>query len=68
MVAKDDKGKNVKVPGLLLTNKEELRRFARSVERKMAVRKRDTKYHNKKFKVNEYLEFLEGENVKMDLD
>lgn len=68
MVAKDENGKNIKVPGLLLTNKEELRRFARSVERKMAVYKRDTKYHNKPFKVNDYLEFLEGENVKLELD
>lgn len=68
MVAKDTEGKNVKVPGLLINNKEELRRFARSVERKMAVRERDTKYDNKKVKANEYLEYLEGENVKLDLD
>lgn len=68
MVAKDENGKNVEVPGLLLTNKEELRRFARSVERKMAVRKRDTKYDNQKSKVDDYLEYLEDENVKLDLD
>ena len=68
MVAKDKKGKNAAVPGLLLKNKEELRRFARSIERKMAVYKRDTKFHSNNFKVNEYLEFLDGENVKLDLD
>ena len=68
MVAKDDQGNNVTVPGLLLTRKEELRRFARSVERKMAVYKRDSKYHSKKIEVSEYLEFLEGENVKLELD
>ena len=68
MVAKDKNGKNVPVPGLLITNKVELRRFARSVERKMAVRKRDTKYHDRKMEVNEYLEYIKNENVKLDLD
>ena len=68
MVAKDGKGNNVKVPGLLITDKQGLRRYARSVERKMAVRQRDTKYYGKMFKVNEYLKYLEGENVKLDLD
>ncbi|WP_343486006.1 acyl-CoA thioesterase [Allomuricauda sp. d1] len=68
MVAKDDHGKNAKVPGLLITNKEELRRFARSVERKMAVYKRDSKYDKKKYSVDEYLEYVEGENVKLNLD
>lgn len=68
MVAKDENGQNVEVPGLLLTNKEELRRFARSVERKMAVYKRDTKYHDKSFEVNEYKKLLIDENVKLQLD
>ena len=68
MVAKDKDGNNVKVPGLLLTNKEEIRRFARSVERKMAVYKRDTKYHDESFEIDEYLTFLKGENAKLDLD
>lgn len=68
MVAKSKKGGNVQVPGLKITNKEELRRFTRSVERKLAVRQRDTKYDNEKFKVNEYLAILKGENIKVDLD
>lgn len=68
MVAKSKDGKNVKVPGLLITSKEELRRFARSVERKMAVYKRDSKYDSKKIKADEYLAYLKGENVKLDLD
>lgn len=68
MVAKDKNGKNTPVPGLLITDKHGLRRFARSVERKMAVVKRDSKYDSKKQKIKEYLEFPEGENVKLDLD
>jgi len=68
MVAKDEKGKNIAVPGLLIKDKEAMRRFARSKERKQSAFKRDTKYDTKNFKVNEYLAYLDGENVKMDLD
>lgn len=68
MVAKSKKGKNVKVPGLLIKSKEELRRFSRSIERKMAVRKRDTKFDDQKFNANEYMALMKDENVKLDID
>ncbi|WP_437395079.1 acyl-CoA thioesterase [Flagellimonas lutimaris] len=68
MVAKGDDGKNKPVPGLILKTKQDIRRFARSKERKQSAFKRDSKYESNNFKVNEYLEFLEGENVKMDFD
>lgn len=68
MVAKDENGKNKVVPGLLIKNNEGLRRFARSVERKMAVYKRDSKYDGTSRQNDAYLSFLEGENVKLDLD
>ncbi len=68
MVSKDKNGKNKTVPGLILKTKQDIRRFARSKERKQSAFKRDSKYESNNFKVNEYLEFLEGENVKMDFD
>lgn len=68
MVAKGENGQNMKVPGLEITNKEELRRFARSVERKTSVNERDSKYDSKKVKVSEHLAHLKGENVKVDLN
>lgn len=68
MVAKGKDGKNKAVPGLILKTKQDIRRFARSKERKQSAHKRDSKYESNNFKVNEYLEFLEGENVKIDLD
>ena len=68
MVAKGNDGKNQSVPGLLISDKIGLRRFARSVERKMAVFQRDSKYDDsKKVKVEDYQHLLEGENVKMEL-
>ena len=68
MVAKDHDGNNVEIPGLVVTNKTGLRRFARSKERKLSAFDRDSKYKSEKFKVNEYLDFLDGENVSLDLD
>ena len=68
MVAKDENGKNIAVPGLIVEDKQGMRRFARSKERKLSAHDRDSKYASKAFKVNQYLEFLEGENVQLDLD
>lgn len=68
MVAKDTDGKNIVVPGLILNNKQGIRRFARSMERKASASSRDNKYESANFKVDEYLEYLAEENVKLDLD
>lgn len=67
MVAKDDTGKSVAVPGLIIDDDQAMRRFARSKERKLSARERDSKYRAKKFKRDDYLQFLKGENFKMDL-
>lgn len=68
MVAKGKDGKNKNVPGLILKTKQDIRRFARSKERKQSANQRDSKFESTNFKVNEFLEFLQGENVKMDFD
>ncbi|WP_350285469.1 acyl-CoA thioesterase [uncultured Croceitalea sp.] len=68
MVAKDEKGKNIEVPGLVINDKEGMRRFARSKERKLSAFQRDSKYDTKNFKANDYLAYLEGENMQLDLD
>ncbi|OQD43463.1 acyl-CoA thioesterase [Croceivirga radicis] len=68
MVAKGDNGKNLKVPGLIIKDKQALRRFARSIERKMAMFQRDTKFDDKNFKVEDYLGQLKKENIKLALD
>lgn len=67
MVAKGKDGSNQSVPGLLITDKKGLRRFARSVERKMAVFQRDSKYDGNSIQTQEYLQFLKGENVRVNL-
>jgi uncharacterized protein (TIGR00369 family) len=67
MVAKTEDGQNAQVPGLLINSKEDLRRFARSVERKLAIRQRDTKYESNDFEIEEYVAYLTNENVKVKL-
>ncbi|RIV42101.1 acyl-CoA thioesterase [Flagellimonas pelagia] len=68
MVAKGKDGKNKVVPGLILKTKQDIRRFARSKERKQSAFNRDSKYESTNFKVNDFLDFLDGENAMMDLD
>lgn len=67
MVAKDNEGKNIPVPGLILKDAPSVRRYARSLERKASAFDRDSKYDAKRFVVQEHLEKFKGENVQLDL-
>lgn len=67
MVAKGDDGKNVPIPGLIVTDNQGVRRFTRSKYRKLEAQKRDTKFENKTFAPDNYLKELESENIKIDL-
>lgn len=68
MVAKDTNGNSIAVPGLLIDNEQGVRRFARSKQRKTEAFSRDTQFDSSKFKIEEYLECLQTENIKIDLD
>lgn len=65
MVAKDASGKNQAVPGLLLENPEEARRFIRSRVRRDEADQRDSRFDHKVFSLEEHLPSLEKENVKV---
>ncbi|MGB5436975.1 MAG: acyl-CoA thioesterase [Maribacter sp.] len=67
MVAKDENGKNVSVPGLIIEDHQGIRRFSRSIRRKEQARKRGSKFKASKFKVEDYLEQLKDENIKIEL-
>lgn len=67
MVAKDKSGQSVKVPGLILTNPDAVRRFARSVLRQEEARLREQSFRDPKFDLTEYLHLLEKQNVKVEL-
>jgi len=67
MVAKDENGKNVKVPGIILNTEQSIRRFARSIARQEQARKRSNKFKASKFKIDEYLDILKNHNTKIEL-
>lgn len=67
MVAKGDDGKNVPIPGLIVTDNQGVRRFTRSKYRKLEAQKRDTKFENNTFSPENYLKELQSENIKIDL-
>jgi len=68
MVAKDDSGNNVAVPGLILKTEDEIRRFARSISTREQSRLRDLKFDASEFVIDQYLEQVEGHNAIVRLD
>ncbi len=67
MVAKDDNGKNVPVPGLVLNSEQTVRRFARSIARQEQGRNRTSQFMASEFKINNHLDILNSHNVKVNI-
>jgi uncharacterized protein (TIGR00369 family) len=67
MVAKDEDGNNVPVPGIILDTKNKVRRFARSIARQEQAKNRTTAFKTSEFKVELYLDSLKNQNAKIEL-
>lgn len=67
MVAKDESGKSVPVPGIILDTVDKVRRFARSMERQQHARDRNRTYHPADFNPEDYLDRLAGQNAEVRL-
>ena len=67
MIAKNEVGKNMKVPGLIIENQNELRRFLRSIEHLKMRKERKETFSSKNFIPENYKEILEGYNIKLEL-
>ena len=67
MVAKDDEGKTVAVPGLLIQNHEDIRRFVKSIKRKEMKHTRKQEFNEADFESQQYVDELEGYRVKVEL-
>lgn len=63
MVAKDDEGKSVPVPGLVLDSEDSIRRFARSVTRQAQAKTRTRTFEPDQFNVDDHLELLQSHNA-----
>ncbi len=67
MVAKDEEGNNVAVPGIILKTKDSIRRFSRSIERQEQAKNRTTKFKSSEFKMDDYLEIIKTQNAKLEI-
>lgn len=67
MVAKDDSGKSVKVPGLILETDNDIRRFVKGIKRFEMKQKRSKEFHETDFSSQEYMHLLDGHNLKLEL-
>lgn len=66
MVAKDKKGNNTQVPGIIVDSEQKARRFLRSIEGKKLSRQKLTKFDEKSFELtNEMIDDLQSENLKL---
>ena len=68
MVAKDSEGKSTPVPGLILTSKAEIRRFARSIVRQEEAKNRTSRFDRNTFKVEDYLQLFKESNSKIEIE
>ena len=68
MVAKDENGKSVEVPGLILENDHDIRRFVKSIKRYKMKLKRKKEFHETDFSSEEYLHLLKDYNVKLEIN
>ena len=65
MVAKDEHGNSIPVPGIILDNQNAVRRFVRSIMRQSESKNRSSRFSEDVFKVENYIHLLEGQNVKL---
>ena len=66
MVAKDKAGNSIPVPGLILKDDNDIRRFIKGVKRNKMKLKRKKEFHETIFSSEEYLHILEDFNVKIE--
>jgi len=67
MVAKDKEGNSIQVPGLILQNNNDIRRFIKSIKRYEMKRMRNKEFDEQQFSPENYLTKLENYNIKLDL-
>lgn len=67
MVAKDDHGQSKPVPGLILNDEIEIRRFLKAIERIKTKKERHKEFDSNEFELKNYLEELKLYNIKIEL-
>ncbi|AOW21112.1 acyl-CoA thioesterase [Urechidicola croceus] len=67
MVAKDENGNSKQVPGLIIANKNDMRRFLRSIKRLKMRHERDHEFSADNFNPENYREDLDKYNIKFEI-
>ena len=67
MVAKDEAGKTVPVPGLIIDDETSVRRFVRSAIRQKQGKLRRARFSQETFKIEEHMDILKEYNVKIEM-
>jgi len=67
MVAVDDNGETKKVPGLIINDKVELKRFLKAIKRNQANKAREAEFERHDFSPEDYLDQIKGYRVKIEL-
>ncbi|WP_299224490.1 acyl-CoA thioesterase [uncultured Psychroserpens sp.] len=67
MVAKDDKGNSIEVPGLIINDEVEVKRFLKAIKRTETKHSRKVEFDSKDFSHTNYLEELKQYRVKVVL-
>jgi uncharacterized protein (TIGR00369 family) len=67
MVAKDENGNSTPVPGIILKDKDEVRRFVRNMVRKSEAKQRQSRFSIEAFNIAEYQHLLDESNAKVEL-
>ncbi|HSI69921.1 MAG TPA: acyl-CoA thioesterase [Gillisia sp.] len=67
MVAKDENGNSVQVPGLILETDDDIRRFVKAIKRGANKKKRRNEFQATDFASAEYIHLLDEHNVKLEM-
>ena len=67
MVAKNDEGKSVEVPGLIVNDELEVARFLKAIKRIEMKKKRQEEFDRDDFVPHDYITDLQNYNVKIEL-
>ena len=67
MVAKNDDGESVEVPGLIINDKTEIKRFLKALKRKDTKVSRQSEFNSADFSHTDYLEDLKSYRVRIEL-
>ena len=67
MVAKDADGKSIEVPGLIVNDEQEVKRFLKAIKRIQTKKMRQDEFDSEDFSHMDYLEELKNYNVRIEL-